>query len=171
MQLQEDQVRTALAMAAARSSSDPDYRKRFLDDPRQVLSDEGFDCPANVEVRVLQDDATVKYLALDGVYEGNGGLEAIIEQALPIEPAQEVRLVQSTDSTRYVVLKDMPRELTPSSVGSVGAATRDETPTEATEENVVVWVTTETTEQMTEQTLVQTLEVVGGPGSDADRSR
>jgi hypothetical protein len=108
MQLDGHTDRAIAAMVSARGWRDPAYRQRLSSDPRGVLSEEGIDLLDGVEVRVVEDTATMRYVdvsvdARDGEPEN---LAAILEPLL--DAGTEVRLVQSTAALRYIVIGAPP---------------------------------------------------------------
>jgi hypothetical protein len=101
MYLDGDRDRTIVSLAVARSWRDADYRAELLAAPRTVLTDEGLDVPDGVEVRVLEDTATVKHLRLTRT--------SALEQALETGQRSvyedcELRVVPNDDAVWYLVL-------------------------------------------------------------------
>lgn len=108
MTLEGDRARTIFAMAIARATKDDAYRKRLIMNPREVLKEEGLDFPADVNVRVLENTSSVKYVGLSRDFAVDAADVTAVGDALrkvfPIPEGHEVRLVQSTDKTRYLVI-------------------------------------------------------------------
>lgn len=102
-----DRTRTILALVVARATKDGAFRKKLIMNPAEVLKQEGLDMPG-VTFKVLENTSSVQYLALGrnfAISEANiAGLVETLKNVLPIPEAHEVRLVQSTEATRYMVL-------------------------------------------------------------------
>jgi hypothetical protein len=102
-----------VALITARTWRDADYKARFLQNPKEVLAEEGIELPGDVEVRVLEDTGTVKHLTLSrDTAEAIDALD-VLGQAIPVPEGCEVRLVQSTERTRYIALKVPPTDIDP----------------------------------------------------------
>ena len=92
----------------AKCWEDEAYRKRFIEDPESVLSEAGF-----------------KYLVLphadakDAVQDLTKAFLNQVEQRDVIIPdGAEVRIIQNTDDTRYMVLPASPKSLTKSELAA-----------------------------------------------------
>jgi nitrile hydratase len=118
MELGGDRDRTILAMLIARAWRDPEYLQRLRTEPKAVLSEEGVELPDGVDVTVLEDTDTVKYVGISrDTQEADPNKYAkLLEALLPIAAGHEVRLVQSTDDMRYIVLPALPAGTDPSSM-------------------------------------------------------
>ena len=62
------------ARVIARAWVDPEYRARVVAEPRRVLGELGLDLEADVELRVWDSSAEVRYLVLPERPEGTDGL-------------------------------------------------------------------------------------------------
>jgi hypothetical protein len=102
-----------VALITARTWRDAEYKARFLQNPREILAEEGIELPSDVEVRVVEDSDTVKYVTLSRDTTEAIEVLDLMAQAIPVPEGCEVRLVQSTDSTRYIALKKAPLDLDP----------------------------------------------------------
>jgi hypothetical protein len=116
MALEGDRDRTVLAMIAARAWRDSSFRQQFVTDPKSVLAQEGVDVPDGVDVKVVEDTDTIKYLNIsrDAEEADPQRIASTIKLLLPIPAGHELRLVQSTDTTRYLVLPLPPAGVDPS---------------------------------------------------------
>jgi hypothetical protein len=110
MEASGDRDRTILAMVTARAWRDPSFRQTLVQDPKSALTKEGVDIPDNVNVKVLEDTETATYVALTRDAQGADPqqIAAAIKQLLPIAEGHELRFVQSTATTRYVVIPIPP---------------------------------------------------------------
>ena len=59
----QEQAR-AMGQVISQAWSDPDYKARFVSDPRQVLTEAGIDTPEGMELRVVENSGDVMYLTL-----------------------------------------------------------------------------------------------------------
>ncbi|MEV0845481.1 hypothetical protein AB0J21_06250 [Streptomyces sp. NPDC049954] len=98
-------------MAVARAWKDEEYRNDLVARPKAVLAEEGFECPEGVDLAIVQDTPAAKYVSLPPDAADSTTAVALVEQALPLEAGRELRLVQSTDTTWYVVLPLAPAGL------------------------------------------------------------
>ncbi|RLU90421.1 hypothetical protein CTZ27_21055 [Streptomyces griseocarneus] len=106
--LLRDRAASVMAMAVARSWKDADYRAELVANPKAVLAEEGFVCPDGVELEIVQDTPAAKYVSLPPDAADSVTAVSLVEQALPLQAGRELRLVQSTDSTWYLVLPMLP---------------------------------------------------------------
>jgi len=153
--LDGDKGRTVVAMATARAWKDANYKQRLLDDPKAVLAAEGLELDADINVVVLEDTDTVKYVNLSRGEIGEReevSLVMLIQNFLPIPEGHEVRFVQSTDKTRYLVLRQLPASIEPANLTEselmtltirAGVEAAVEATTEATTETTTAETTAE----------------------------
>ena len=159
MALEGDRSRTIFAMMVARMWKNPEFQKEFLDNPKAVIEKEGITIPPGAHIRVLQDSPGVKYVNLTPdihLQQDTGRLLALVSKLLPIPEGTEVRLVQSTDETKYIVLPIPPSGLDVQSAPQAKlAAMAADSGVEATYHD-----TSQTTEaESTEVTVTETTEV------------
>jgi hypothetical protein len=175
MNLEGDKERTIYAMVVARIWKDPDYKQSFLDDPQGVLSKEGININHGAKVQVVQDTPTVKYVNLTrnaDPLQNQEQLASLMDKLLPIPEGRELRLVQSTEDMRYVVIPAPPAgviamgasqsELMSLAVDSGVEATFHDTSqtTEVETTEVTVTETTEVQDTETSTTVVAEAELV-----------
>ena len=103
----------------AKCWEDEAYKKRFLEDPEGVLSEAGFVLDEGVTYKVVEQPKLVKYLVLphEGTKEAvqviaKGFLNQVEKSDVVIPDGAEVRIIQNTDDTRYMVLPASPKSLT-----------------------------------------------------------
>ncbi|HEY9062235.1 MAG TPA: NHLP leader peptide family RiPP precursor [Pseudobacteroides sp.] len=107
MDLYGDKGRTVLAMLIARTWRDEEYKKGFLADPKEFLTAEGIDIPDCVSIKVLEDTNNVKYIPLAKNLDLDSNQDRLIslfKSITPIPEGKELRLVQSTQNTYYIVI-------------------------------------------------------------------
>ncbi len=151
-----DRARTIVSLAAARSWRDPEYRARLVAEPKAVLADEGLELEDYVEVRVLEDTETLKYLPLTrGTADAAEALDAI-RPFIPLAEGCELRIVQSTERLRYLVLPTMSGNVTPavSERELARAASRGVTHPDTVEVEVEVDTTTTVSQTATSVTSI-----------------
>ena len=109
----------------AKCWEDEAYRKRFIEDPESVLSEAGFVVEEGVTYKVVEQPKNVKYLVLphadakDAVQNLTKAFLNQVEQRDVIIPdGAEVRIIQNTDDTRYMVLPASPKSLTKSELAA-----------------------------------------------------
>ncbi|MBO4852744.1 MAG: hypothetical protein J5477_03850 [Schwartzia sp.] len=103
----------------AKCWEDEMYKKRFIEDPESVLTEAGFVCEEGVTYKVIEQPKLVKYLVLP--HEGTRDSVQTIAKKLLNEAEQkdviipegaEVRIIQNTEDTRFLVLPASPKTLT-----------------------------------------------------------
>ncbi|MFF2516898.1 nitrile hydratase subunit alpha [Streptomyces sp. NPDC058086] len=100
-----------VAMAVARAWKDSEYRRDLVARPKAVLAEEGFECPDGVDLEIVQDTPTAKYVSLPPDAADSTTSVSLVEQALPLETGRELRLVQSSETKWYIVLPQAPAGL------------------------------------------------------------
>ncbi len=103
----------------AKCWEDEAYKKRFIEDPEDVLKEAGFAVEEGVTYKVIEQPKLVKYFVLpnedtkEAVQILSKGLLNRVEQKDHFIPeGVEVRLIQNTDDVRYLVLPASPKTLT-----------------------------------------------------------
>lgn len=108
-----DRDSTLVAMVTARAWRDPAFRDRLVTTPKALLAEEGLEFPEDLEVVVLEDTPSVKYINLArDTTDAKQALD-ILQRVIPVRAGHEVRIVQSTESTRYLVLPVVPAGISP----------------------------------------------------------
>jgi len=111
MELKSDKGRTALALLITKVWEDKELANKFKKEPGIVLKNEGIDIPSDVTVKVLQNSETVKYIPLSQTFDPKKDRDKIISLfslIAPIPDGKEVRLVQSTEKTYYILIPARP---------------------------------------------------------------
>ena len=106
---------TINSLVIARAWRDPAYRANLKANPESVLVEEGLSFPAGTNFTVLENTPTVRYVTLTRNFDPQKGaaqLEQVLSKLLPIAPGTEVRLVQSSETERYIVLPVVPASVT-----------------------------------------------------------
>lgn len=160
-----DKWHTLWSMIVAQAWRSDDFRKRLLGDPKAALKEIGVFLPVDVTVKVLENTETVSYIPLTRDLDIRGEARErfvhFFDNLIPIPEGKEIRLVQSTESTRCLVVplkppSMKPGELTEAELLSIAAG--GET-TEATVAETTEAVAAETTEAaVTETTECQDVE-------------
>ncbi len=103
----------------AKCWEDEAYKKRFIEDPESVLSEAGFVVEEGVTYKVIEQPKLVKYLVIphenakDAVQLlAKGFLNQAESKDVIIPEGVEVRIIQNTEDTRYMVLPASPKTLT-----------------------------------------------------------
>jgi hypothetical protein len=117
MTTEGDRARAIVAMALVRASRDAAFRKKLVSAPAATLKSEGLAPEKGVKWKVLIDTKTVKHVALGRDLridpEHDARLAALLARVVPIPEGAELRIVQSTGRTRYLVVPLLPKELKP----------------------------------------------------------
>lgn len=169
--------RVVLSMLIAQVWRDANYKQRLINAPKAVLAEEGIQLPEHVNVHVVEDTETVKYIPLSRAALDPNNADSFASLVASLSPLLkkefEVRLVQSTESNRYIVLPVLPRGIKPmgmadaellklavagSSVEATETATTQTTVAETTEAEVAE--TTEAEAAETTTTVVAEAELV-----------
>jgi len=110
-EMEGNKERTTLAMAVARMWKDPEYKRQLISDPKSVLRSEGVNFGEHTVVKVVEETSTIKYVDL-GTAEQSA--QETVARLLPLANGEELRIVQSTESLRYLVLPAAPGWISPS---------------------------------------------------------
>jgi hypothetical protein len=104
--------RSALAagMVIARAWRDPDFLDRLVSGPREVLTAAGIELPPGVEVRVVVDTPTVKYVHMTSWTSEPQELLPLFRELLPLPEGSEIRLIQNTEQAVCLVVPLAPPE-------------------------------------------------------------
>ena len=103
----------------AKCWEDEAYRKRFIAEPEDVLSEAGYAVEEGVTYKVIEQPKLVKYLVLPHA-DAKEAVQSVAKLLLNqvdrgdevIPDGVEIRLIQDTDDTRYLVLPASPKSLT-----------------------------------------------------------
>lgn len=150
-----DKWRTIWSMTVAQIWRSNEYKQKFLADPKGALKDVGVVLPADVAVKVLEDTETTTHVAVTRDLDVRTAQDRFIhffDNLFPIPEGHDIRLVQSTDKTRYLVVPRQPAsmkagELTEAELMSVAGGGSESVSTQTTEAAVA-----ETTEAAVTQT-------------------
>ena len=110
----------------AKCWEDETYKKRFIEDPEGVLTEAGFAADEGVTYKVIEQPKLVKYLVLPHE-DAKEAVQALAKSFLNqverkdaiIPEGAEVRIIQNTDDTRYMILPASPKSLTQAELAMV----------------------------------------------------
>ncbi len=102
----------------AKCWKDEAYKKRFIEDPEDVLAEAGFVVEEGVTYKVVEQPKLVKYLVLPHT-DTKTAVQSLSKHFLNhaeesdnvIPEGTEVRIIQNTDDIRYIVLPASPQSL------------------------------------------------------------
>lgn len=99
-----------MSQIIAKCWKDADYKAKLMAQPEAVIAEEGITVPAGTKFKVLEATPSVRYLPISRHIDHtkDGVLTQIIGKILPIPEGVEIRLVQSTETLRYIVLPMPP---------------------------------------------------------------
>jgi hypothetical protein len=174
MDFSGDRARTIIAMLTARAWKDEAFRKKLVSDPKAVLKEEGVDVPADLTIQVVEDGPKVKYVSITPdfrTHQDPQKVVAFMKRVFPIPEGMEVRLVQSTDKVRYLVISHPPSGVQPGTMAdaelmslvggsSPNVSTNVEEAVEGVTTEVGVTETTEAQDAETTTTVVAEAELV-----------
>ena len=110
----------------AKCWEDEAYKKRFIEDPESVLTEAGFAVEEGVTYKVVEQPKLVKYVVLPAEdpkeavqVVAKGFLNASERKDVIIPEGAEVRIIQNTDDTHYMVLPASPKSLTQAELAMV----------------------------------------------------
>ncbi len=105
---------------------DEAYKNRFLEDPEGLLSEEGFILDEGVTYKVVQQPKLVQYIVLPHTetqeavqFIAKGLLNKAEQKDIIIPDGAEIRIIQNTDDTRYLILPASPKTLTQAELRAV----------------------------------------------------
>ena len=105
---------------------DEAYKKRFIEDPEEVLAEVGFVLEEGVTYKVIRQPKLVRYLVLP--HEGSKGAVQLISRGLlnraeqtnnVIPEGVEIRIIQNSDEVRHLILPASPKTLTKAQLEAV----------------------------------------------------
>jgi len=97
-----------LAVVVARAWNDPDYLARLVARPKDVLADEGYEVAPEIDLRVVVDTPELTHLALTRQTEDVDSVARLLAGRLPLTGDAEIRMLQSSDTIRYLVIPVKP---------------------------------------------------------------
>lgn len=107
--------RVIAAEVIAKALQDETFKKELLRDPKKILEDAGVDdLPATAEVVAVENTPTSKYLVLPDpelLPTFREQLFKVLSAGLPLPEGTEVRMMQNSKSTRYLVIPTLPPNL------------------------------------------------------------
>lgn len=106
-----DDQKLILADVIVKTWQDSQYKARLFAEPKKVLQQAGVDnIPEQLELQVVENTCQRKYFVLLPEFSSNdhNELMVFIQSSLPLQPGQEIVLVQNTESLQYIVLPTPP---------------------------------------------------------------
>ena len=163
--LEGDKAKTVIAMVISRMWTDAALKKKFLADPNGVLKEEGLDVPAGITIKALENTDNVRYIGFTPDTDVNKNAEKVIQlfhRLIPIPVGKELRLVQNSADTRYIIIPSLPKGVSPGKLSSTELMQMaNGSGVEATYHDTTQTLEAETTEvTVTETTAAQDVEAV-----------
>ena len=130
----------------AKCWEDEAYKKRFIEDPEGVLSEAGFVVEEGVNYKIIEAPKLVEYLVLPHA-ETKAAVQKMtklflnrVEKSDAVIPqGKEVRILQNTEDTRYLILPASPQSLSQAELQLVAGG--DDSTVTYTETMVAVYET------------------------------
>lgn len=150
----------------AKCWEDEAYKKRFLEDPESVLSEAGFAVEEGVTYKVVEQPKLVKYVVIPHS-DVKGAVQTVAKSLLNesekknviIPEGAEVRIIQNTEDTRYMILPASPKTLTEAELTMVAGGDSVKNATNVVNIGEVVNVTVEAEVHATTTTYLAEAEV------------
>lgn len=108
--LESERAGLITGMAIVRAWRDPDFRRRLLTAPREVLSHEGLEIPEEMDIRVFEDTPAVRHIAITHWTSEPEELVPLFREIFPLQEGHQVRLVQNSQESLCLVLPVAPTE-------------------------------------------------------------
>jgi hypothetical protein len=108
--LESERSSLVTGMVIARAWRDPGYLDRLLSSPAEVLTAAGLEIPPGVEVRVVADTPTVRYVSMTRWTSEPEELVPLFREMLPLPQGNEIRLIQNTEQCVCLVVPLAPAE-------------------------------------------------------------
>ena len=108
--LDSERSHLVTGMVIARAWRDPDYLKRLHSNPREVLTAAGLEIPPGLEIRVVEDTPTARYVNMTRWTSEPEELLPLFEEMLPLPQGQEIRLIQNTEQAVCLIVPLAPKE-------------------------------------------------------------
>lgn len=108
--LESERAGLITGMAIVRAWRDPDFRRRLLTAPREVLSHEGLEIPEEMDIRVFEDTPAVRHIAITHWTSEPEELVPLFREIFPLPEGHQVRLVQNSEKSLCLVLPVAPSE-------------------------------------------------------------
>lgn len=106
-----DDQNLILADVVVKTWQDPQYKARFLAEPKTVLQQAGINnIPEELELQVVENTPQRQYFVLLPEFSTNdhNELMTFIQNSLPLQSGKEIVLVQNTENLQYIVLPTPP---------------------------------------------------------------
>lgn len=105
---------------------DEAYKKRFIQDPESVLEEAGIPLEEGIEYKVIEAPKMVQYIVLPRE-EVRAAVQVLAKRFLNkadetdkiVPPGVEVRIVQNTEDTDYLILPASPKTLTAAELSGI----------------------------------------------------
>ncbi len=145
---------------------DEAYRKRFIENPEDVLTEAGYVVEEGVTYKVIEQPKLVKYVVIPHT-DTKEAVQTVAKSLLNesekkdviIPRGTEVRIIQNTEDTRYMILPASPKTLTQAELKLVAGGDSVKNATNVVNIGEVVNVTVEAEVHATTTTYLAEAEV------------
>jgi len=145
--LETERASLVTGLVIARAWRDPEFKDRLLSDPKDVLTQAGLELPPGLEIKVVADTPTVKYVNMTRWTSEPAELlplfQKLFREMLPLPQGNEIRLIQNTEQCVCLVVPLAPKE--PETITDVDLLRR-------LAPRAAIWATTESLINSTEFT-------------------
>ncbi|MEH1874340.1 NHLP leader peptide family RiPP precursor [Nostoc sp.] len=102
-----DKNRLIVADVITKAWDDSQYKSMFIAEPKRILREAGVDnIPETIEIQVLENTSQRQYIVFPQEVSTNDYNDLIggIQNLLPLQPKQEIVLVQNTENLQFIIL-------------------------------------------------------------------
>jgi hypothetical protein len=106
-----DKHRAVVASVIAKAWNDPAYKAALLKDPKSALAEAGLTLPATLQVKAVENTATLKHVVLphaDVVAKDPASAAKLVAALSPIPPGVQVQVSQDSPTSATLVVPVQP---------------------------------------------------------------
>ena len=115
----EKELRVLYGELIANCWEDDEFKAKFIANPAAVMQEAGLPVEANVEYKVIEAPRSVNYIILphEQLAEAVQAIAKLMltaaesENQILVPPGREIRIIQNTPATRYIILHEAPDPL------------------------------------------------------------
>lgn len=107
--LESDRASVITGSMVARAWRDAAFRARLVADPKSVLVENGLAIPERMSIRIVEDTPEVRHISLTRWTSEPSEIAEVFRGLLPLPAGIEVRLVQNTEDTVWLVVPVAPQ--------------------------------------------------------------
>jgi hypothetical protein len=108
-----DKNRLIVADIITKVWNDSQYKSMFIAEPKRILQEAGVkNIPEIIEIQVLENTSQRQYIVFSQEVSTNeyNDLIGCIQNLLPLQPRQEIVIVQNTENLQFIILPTPPED-------------------------------------------------------------